>query len=182
MEPEIPQGYVRVTALLEPYSGLKGIDPLVLAKAGDRGRRVHDYCELLAQDMLIDEVDDDCKGYIASFEDWLKVVQPRIISLEERVFEHEYRLTGKFDMICQFPGSEDYVLIDYKTPQTINRTWRLQTAAYQWMLVMGKRTIHRRGCLMLNRSGGPAVFKEHTDMEDRSIFLGILHAYRFFNA
>jgi hypothetical protein len=43
---DIPPGYARVTEILQPYTSFDGIDPAVLAKAADRGTRVHKYCEL----------------------------------------------------------------------------------------------------------------------------------------
>ena len=181
IENEIPDGYVRVTELLAPYSGLSGIDPLVLAKAADRGKRAHTYCELYAQSMLIEEVDEDCKGFVESFAKWMEIVKPEILSLEERLLDPEYRLTGAYDMIVRFPGSRDKVLVDIKTPISSNKTWSLQTAAYDFMLLKQQRPVQRRGCLMIDRKGSVASFKEHSNIEDRSIFLGILRAYRYFN-
>ena len=181
MRDDIPEGYVRVTDLLKPYSGLSGIDPVVLAKAADRGKRAHTYCELYAQSLLIEEIDEDCKGFVESFKKWMDVAKPEIISLEERLYDHDYRLTGAYDMIVNFPGSTDRVLVDIKTPVQANATWPLQTSAYEFMLLKQERPVQRRGCLMIDRNGSVANFKEHTNMEDRAIFIGILRAYRYFN-
>ena len=187
MRDEIPAGYVRVTELLAPYNGLQGIDPLVLAKAADRGKRAHGYCELYAQSLLIGEVDDDCKGFVESFKNWFDNVVDEVVSFEERLFDEEHRLTGQYDLIIKMKGSKDHVLIDIKTPQSASKTWPLQTAAYMWMLNRRQleRVVQRRGCLMIDRKGSPACFKEHgsspaEDITDRSVFLGILQTYRYF--
>ena len=184
MKTDIPVGYVRVTELLAPYSGLQSVDPIVLAKAADRGQRVHDYCELYAQSLLIEEPDEDCKRYVESFKRWFDSVVSDVIGIEERLYDEEYRVTGKYDLLVKMKGSDQVVLVDIKTPQNQSKTWPLQTAAYFWMLnsKQYERVAQRRGCLIVDKNGGDARFMEHTrDIEDRSIFLGILSTYRYFN-
>jgi PD-(D/E)XK nuclease superfamily protein len=187
MSEKIPEGYVRVTDLLAPYNGLQGIDPIVLEKAADRGKRVHAYCELYAQSLLIGDIDDDCKGYVDSFSDWFDSIVAEVLSFEERIFDQEHRLTGQYDLIVKFKGSDSKILIDIKTPAQSNPTWALQTAAYMWMLNRKgpERLVDRRGCLMIDRNGKFATFKEYgtspsDDIRDRSVFIGILEAYRYF--
>lgn len=178
---EIPEGYVRVTQLLQPYNGLEKIQPETLANAAERGKRAHAYCELYAQSMLIEEVSDDCKGYVESFKRWIELVKPEILSLEERIVNEQYKVTGKYDMIVKLPGSSDKILVDIKTPLSPNRTWPLQTAAYHWMLSSKGNPVERRGCLMIDRYGKIASFREHNNSKDAEIFLGILRAYRYVN-
>lgn len=184
MKKEIPDGYVRVTELLSPYSGLQGIDPIVLQKAADRGQRVHNYCELYAQSLLIDQPDAECQGYVESFKRWFDSTVDKVISLEQRLYHHGYKVTGKYDMIVLFKGSPSPVLVDIKTPANVGKTWGLQTAAYQWMHDTDFTNgffIMRRGCLMVDKHGKNAAFKEYGNENDREIFLSILKTYRYFN-
>ena len=180
----IPPGYVRVTELLTPYSGLNNIDPIVLAKAADRGKRAHNYCELHAQSLLIDDIDDDCNGFLDSFKQWFDDHVDYVVSLEKRVYEHSMRITGQYDMIVKFKGAIDHVLVDIKTPVSANRTWAIQTAAYYYMINKNQPEplVTRRGCLMIDRNGTKAKFKEYVAHDhDVQIFLGIARAYRYFN-
>lgn len=183
MRDEIPPNYVRVTTLLAPYSGLEGINPQVLATAADRGTRVHNYCELYAQSLLIEVDDADCKGYFLSFKNWFDTVVSEVISIEERLFYEEYRVTGKYDLIVKMRGSDDQILVDIKTPASSSKTWAIQTAAYVFMKNQNtKNPLSRRGCLKLEKSGKPATFFEHTENErDEKLFLSLAQIYRYFN-
>ena len=184
MKEQIHAGYARVTEILSPYQDFSKVHPAVLEAACSRGSKVHDYCEAYSLGLLIEEPEEDCKPYVNSFIEWFDKYVEEVINVEERLYSQEYKITGKYDLLCKLKGSDDLVLIDYKTPSTESRTWALQTAAYQ---LMYNRThsaqVDRRVVLMLNKQGSPAKVIEYTNHEkDKILFLSALNLYRFFNS
>lgn len=180
---EIPLGYIRVTEVLKLYSGLDAIDPEVLAKAADRGKRVHGFCELYVRNLLIDDPDDDCRNYVDSFKDWFDSMVDDVIMIEERMNSEKYRLSGKFDLLVKLKGCDCFTLVDIKTPLAVSRTWPLQTAAYRMLLREDKGiNAGRRACLMLPRTEGALpMFIEYKEHErDEALYLKALELHRFF--
>lgn len=182
---DIPEGYARVTDVLKPYSGLDGIDDRVLARAADRGTRVHDFCELYIRNLLIEEVDQDCKTYFEAFKEWYDLCVDEVIMIEERINSAAYKLSGKFDILCILKGDDFPTIVDIKTPQNSSSTWPLQTAAYR-ILLREERDIvaNRRGCLMLPNdypTKRTAKFLEYNQHErDEELYLQALQLYRYF--
>lgn len=105
-EDAIPSGYARVTEILKPYTSFEGIDPAVREKAADRGTRVHSYCELYTQNLLIEKVDDDCQPYVNSFIQWYDTMVEDIWHQEYRLCCQKYRFTVKLDMIATIKGDD----------------------------------------------------------------------------
>lgn len=182
--PEIPDGYLRVTQVLQPFSKLSKIDPVVLNKAADRGTRVHKFCELHAMNLFLDEVDEDCKNYVDAFKKWFDVFVDQVVMIEERINSSKYKLSGAVDLIVTLKDSPaETVIVDIKTPETGSDSWRLQTAAYK-MLVEEELSIkiHRRCCLMLPKKTQSVKILEYTNHElDQKLYLNALELYRFFN-
>lgn len=179
---EIPAGYFRVTEVLSPYTDFSSIAPEILANAADRGSRVHHFCELYARDLLISDIDDDCKNYFYCFKKWFDEFVSEVVSLEERITSDKYKLSGKYDMIVKMKGSDDLVLVDIKTPASISPSWALQTAAYKILLREVKGVIvDRRICLLLPKKGDSASAAEYTQHEKHEqLYLNALELFHFF--
>lgn len=181
---EIPNGYSRVTEILNPFNGLSSIDPCTLQKAADRGTRVHAYCEAHALGLFVTEVDEDCKNYFEAFQRWFDKMVTKVIMLETRINSDKYMLSGAFDMLVVLKGDADdcLSLVDIKTPQSPSKTWALQTAAYK-MLLREEMAIHvdRRLCLMLPKFDSCANVCEYKDhIRDEELYLMALRLYRYF--
>lgn len=179
----VPLGYTSVTTVLSPYSGLGGIDPLVVKAAAERGTRVHKYCEMHALDLLIVEPESDCRGYVESFIKWYDMMVVKPLYIEERIDDEELKLSGGIDLVCYLKGDELPSVVDIKTPVNISPTWQLQTAAYK-MLIERELGINigRRIALKLPRDGSVAKVVEYTKHEqDRDMYLKALEVYRYFN-
>lgn len=175
------KGYYRVTEVLEAYNGLGDIDPKILANAADRGDRVHNFCELYAKDMLFQEVDFDCMTYVESFIEWFDSTVEEVISVEERFFSEDLKITGQVDLLAVLKGDTKPTVIDFKTPASVSKTWNLQLAAY-WHLVNQKHDIDRCIALQLPKKGGAAKAVEINDLYNHwNIYKGILDGYRYFN-
>ena len=181
-EPEIPEGYLRVTEVLTPFSTLGGIDPTILANAADRGSRVHAYCESHALGLFVADVDDDCKNYFEVFKVWFDDMVEKVLFTEERLNSHIYRISGAFDMIAILKGDSRPTLVDIKTPASPSTSWQLQTAAYQLLAkeVLGI-DVERRICLMLPKYKDMVKVVEYADHKrDQELYLKALELYRFF--
>lgn len=176
----IPEGYVRVTEVLKPYSDFTQIDPNVLARAADRGCRVHKYCETYALGLFLPDIDNDCKSYVEAFIRWFDERVNEVLHTECRLNSEKHKLSGQIDMICTLKNCEKVCLIDIKTPAQGSFTWSLQTAAYK-LLAMQCRglEIERRVCLKLpKKEGANASTIEYMDHErDQTLFLNALELY-----
>lgn len=174
------EGYYRVTEILEPYTGLSDVPPDVLKNAADRGDRVHNFCELHAKGMLFQEVDDDCKGYVESFIEWFNSTVEEVISVEERFFCDDLKVTGQVDLICRIIGDTRLSIVDFKTPVSISKTWALQLSCY-YNLASKKHAIGRCFALQLPKKGGAAKVVESEDQDTHfEIYKGILNAHKYF--
>jgi hypothetical protein len=122
--------YIRVTDVLFPFSGLKGIDPEILRKAADRGTRVHTICDAVIQGMGIPGIDEDIQGYLNSFFLW--AAGKKFLTKPDRFFHDSFMLTGECDGLYMDQENK-IVLIDFKTPLKESKTWPLQAAAYRML-------------------------------------------------
>lgn len=179
----IPPGYFRVTQILKPFTSFDKVDPVVLARAADRGTRVHKYCQLYVQNLLIEKIDEDCRPYVESFIQWFDMRVERVLACEIRLSCSNYRITGKPDLLTIIKGDTEATLLDYKTPQLASPTWRLQTAAYRYLIRTTQGIdVPRRVCLILDKEGGLPKFGEHTEHEtDERLFFNSVELFHFCN-
>jgi hypothetical protein len=181
-EQEIPEGYTRVTSVLKPYTDFSMIDPLVLARKADLGKRVHNYCESYSLGLFVEDVDSDCKNFVDAFKKWFDDSVHQVLYTETRINSPTYLLTGQFDMICVLKYDTQLTLVDYKTPDNSSPTWQLQTAAYQMLAdeELGIK-VDRRICVMLPKRLPTVKIVEYTEHErDKQKYLHALELYRFF--
>lgn len=180
----IPHGYTRVTDVLNPYSDLCAIDPDVVAKAAERGTRVHKFCEMYALGLFLTDIDEDCNNYFQAFKNWFDGCVEHVIHCETRCNSAQYKLSGAFDLIVVLRGDTRATLIDIKTPDVAKKSWQLQTAAYQMLaLECLQLDVDRRMCLMLPKNVGTSKIIEYTDhARDQELYLQALQLFRFFNS
>ena len=177
------KGYTRVTEVLLPYKSFDNILPEVLEHAAKRGDKVHLACELYALNMLIEDVEEEVMPFFQSFKKWFDDYVTNVFTCETRIWGDEILLTGQFDLLCKIKGSDDLVLVDYKTPAIHDISWRLQTAAYTMLL---RRycgiNVSRRITLRLSKEGKSPIISEYLDHEhDERLYLNQLEIYRCFN-
>ena len=181
----IPEGYLRVTQALSPFSNLHKIDPKVLENAADRGRRVHLYCEMHAKNLFVSDYDEDCKVYVEAFKLWYDHNVEKLVYSEKRINSARHMLSGAFDMMVILKGDTGPSLIDIKTPAASSLSWPLQLGAYR-MLIREEMdvSIDRRIVLKLPKLGKPiAKVYEFTEHEkDENLYLKALDLYRYFNS
>lgn len=179
----VPFGYNSVTEILSPFSKLHLIDSEILKNACDRGTKVHNYCHMYAENLLLVDPEPEYRGYVNSYKKWYDTYVVKPIYMETRLNCEENKLSGEFDLLAILDNDKQPSIIDIKTPAAISKSWSLQTAAYQ-MLVESelKETVFRRIVVILPKNGGPAQMFEHYNYEkDKELFLKALELYRYFN-
>lgn len=169
------QTYNRVTEVLFPFSGLTKVDPEVLQRAGDRGRRVHDAIEAIIDEMPADEIDDEISGYLKSFSAWN--VGKTYITRPERFYCDTLRITGECDAI-RIDENGKLILVDFKSSYSEGKTWRLQGSAYSHLAKQQGLLIDKIEFVKLPKTGGKAKVFEYK--EDMKTFVKCLEVYREF--
>jgi hypothetical protein len=91
------------------------IDPVTLAKAADRGTRVHEAIDLIDQGIWT-PIEDDIDGYIQAYQRWKDDFQPEIIATEWRCYHRTMLYAGTADKIVKLPKQgEGMTIVDIKT-------------------------------------------------------------------
>jgi len=174
MDHFIKPGYLRVTDILSPFSGLSNINPDVLKNAGNRGTLVHEIIEGIEQGFGKENVPEIAIGYIESYEKW--AAGKDFLPAAKRFYENELMITGLIDSI--YRDGEDLVLVDYKTPAKESKTWAIQASAYSFMCKKNGYNISRIEFIKLDKTG--KYPKVYTYVENMDMFLKILECYKFF--
>jgi hypothetical protein len=170
----IKPGYLRVTDILSPFSGLSKIDPLVLQNAADRGTLVHEIIECIEQGFGKEWVPNHIEGYVESYERWAG--DKSFLTSPKRLYDDNLMITGLVDSI--YKDGEDLVLVDYKTPAKESRSWEMQASAYSHMCKNHGYNISRIEFIKLDKAGKDA--KVFIYKEDMKMFRKILDCYRYF--
>lgn len=176
MAEEDLKGFTRVTEILWPFSEIKHVDPQVLAKAADRGTRVHNCCEAVIEG-LGEFVDEDIVGYMESFHHWWPVSQYKLIEMERRFFCHRLYITGKVDLILQEPNGKN-TLVDLKTSARPSKTWLLQGSAYAYLAGKEGLDIDSMVFVRLKKDGKKPCLYSYTP--DIPLFLKVYEVYKYF--
>ena len=174
--------YPRVTSILAPYSDFSMIPPDTLAAAAERGTAVHDACAAYGLG-LWSSVPEDLKGYFDSFRRWFDIYVQDAIAVETELVNEVWRYVGHADLIAKVVGYVTAMpviaVIDYKTPVTASRSWRMQIAAY----VEAARkdySVYIGGALQLSKDGG---LPKMTWVEDQNqafaAFTGTLSGWNY---
>lgn len=180
---EIPKGYTRVTEVLTPYKNFDNVLPDVLHQAAERGDKAHEICDLYALNMLIEKPTEEVKPFFESFQFWYDNFVSETVMTEKRLSHPGLFLTGQFDWLGTLKGSNDLVLVDYKTPRVHEISWRLQMAAYRFLIreLLGIE-VKRRISLRLSHEGKPPAIVEYLDHDhDERLYLNQVEIYRCFN-
>lgn len=105
-------------ALAAPYKTSK--------KAADKGTDIHKM--VAAEEYIIDELPENLKGYIQSYEKWRDAFQGKVIANEIAVYSSFY--AGRIDRIIEDQSGKLW-LIDFKTGKDLYPETALQLSAYK---------------------------------------------------
>ena len=171
------KGYLRVTEVLYPFSGLQNLDQEIVANAGRRGTKVHKICEGILEGLGCLGVDDETWGYVESFNQFMaKHPNLKVVALERRFFCEELKITGQIDLICEIDGVMS--ILDLKTSSKPSKTWPLQGAAYYYLAKKAGFDIKQVIFLHLNKHGKTATMWKYEP--DVDLFMAILKVFKCF--
>jgi hypothetical protein len=167
--------YLRVTNVLYPFSGLDKIDADIVAKAADRGTRVHKICEAIISGLGEIGVDEEIWGYVESFKQWWQLGH-ELVAMEKRFWDDDLKITGQVDLILK--TEQGLAVVDLKTSSRPSKTWQAQGSAYAYLAKREGYDVQKIFFLHLNKHGKKAKIYEYP--VDDSFFLAILRVYRHF--
>lgn len=168
-----------VTKILRPWQDFSGISQEVLARAAERGTRVHAACAAIALDLPIYESDltPDDLGYLDSFQQWFNASVAAVLAVEQEYVDRALGFRGHPDLVCLLKGSQKIVVVDFKTGANFSKAWAVQLAAYA-SLTGAQRCLAVR----LKPDGSEPIVNEITNWQrELTIFLNALSVYKYFN-
>ena len=177
--------YDRVTAVLSPFTGIEFVDENLLKPAAERGTRVHSHIEGYLNGWGFNDVKEDVALYLKSFEIfWEKskhIFDGGKITLENRMFCHDKKITGQADVIIKV--KDRTYLIDWKTSSKKQKSWDLQGAAYRYLCEVEEyKDVDSVLFVKLSKTGkAPSVSKSENHKENLDIFFKCLELYKFFD-
>lgn len=172
--------YIRVTEPLSRFKTFDFVPEKKLTYVSDRGVRVHRFLHLYANNMLYNDVDFDCLGYVQAGVNFLDDFVEKVYFLEKRFYSNKLLITGQVDLIAKIKGDKHLTLVDYKTCSSTCKTWGLQTAAYMALCQEAGLPVKRRMVLQLDIEENFRVHEFSNFEEDLNVYIGILNAYRYF--
>lgn len=165
------------TQIIAPFNKFDTISPDILERAINRGNEIHDLCALYAQDFPIPDVSDEIVGYFESFCNWFDGTVSEVIAVEKRLSCDTYGFTGMPDLVCRIFGSDDIVVVDYKSARTFSKGWLLQIASYAHLT-----GAQRCFSLRLHPDGKKAIVDENKEWQrDLAIFFNALAVWRYYH-
>ncbi|MFD9813974.1 hypothetical protein [Streptomyces sp. NPDC059080] len=108
---------------------LKGVPRRITKEAADTGSAAHELFERLARGEAVTRVHPDLEPYARHFREFLEVVKPEFLFIEDAVWSDEHNYAGSFDAICRI--GDETVILDFKTTRSgVHEDVALQLAAY----------------------------------------------------
>ena len=167
----------------------KGVPVEILEAAAARGTEVHNAAALYAQGLFVPRFSlPDREGYFESFKAWFNQYVKEVICVEAEFISTDFNYVSHIDLVCRLT---DYrrVVVDYKTPAIVSKTWRLQLASYRHVFIeelkRGGATDLQVDCMSLRlmKDGKKAKALYYDEkLQDFPVFLSCLNVYRFFNS
>jgi len=176
--------FVSVTEALDGFGGYDAVPREILEKAAARGTTVHKGCHAYGKKLWTPELkqcqsDPELKGYFESFRLWFDEYVETVIACEIELTDPVNRIKGHPDLICTLKGEPDPVGVDYKTPVTPQKTWKMQMAGYCHLARPTWPDLKRFFCLQLDRAGRIAHARVYDrQAQDVAVFI---QAARVFN-
>lgn len=169
------EDYIRVTSILYPLSGLDKIDSQIIARAGERGTKVHKICEGIIEGIGEHGVDEETQGYVESFKKWWSIGH-NVVSMEQRFWDDDLKVTGQVDLILQ--TDDGLAIVDLKTSYKPSKTWPAQGAAYAYLAKKFGLDVKKIFFLHLSKHGKEPKIYEYP--VDDNFFLSIWRVYIHF--
>lgn len=170
-------GYPSVTEILRPWVE----SDFYTEESQRRGESVHAACAAYLKGAYVPPLQEEYQPYFDSFLKWAQVAVESVIMVEERLSDSVLRFCGKPDAILCISGDVVPVVVDFKTSQSNQKWWRLQTAAYRFLAEIHTRNVAtRRLSVRLKNDGSFAIVDEHKHPSDWTRFKHCLECFNFF--
>lgn len=171
----IKEDYTRVTTILSPFTGYGAIDPVVLQNAADRGTAVHKIIEEILAGTYFGLIPGEFRGYVDSFNKFWGERLFDIVQMEHRMYNDQYMITGQCDVIVRDREDGRLLLLDWKTSYSINKTWDMQGAAYQYMARESGQAVDEVIFIKLDKKGAmPKIVHSNGTFDE---FLDVYNIY-----
>lgn len=157
-----------------------------LEDAADRGTDVHAVAErfLKGQDVNLDAVPDDQKGFVTSFFKWWDANAGEVIATEVCVYSLDHRYAGTLDVIVKYAGNK-YMVWDFKTSKDVYANHQLQSAAYLWAAqergYIPENASVGAGVVSLRKSGNPKPIHVDLSINTLEVFLNVKRTWEWLN-
>lgn len=172
-----------VTEVLSDLADFSMVDPDVLARKADLGRRVH-FAVQLDHENDLDEstIEHDVAPYLAAWRRFCTEHVVEVLAGEQQVHHVALGYAGTLDLVIRVDGGPP-VCTDVKTPVRVPRAAGPQTAAY--VAARNSRgeqpTVLHRAALKLG-DDGRFRFLPLQDPNDFAVFCACLTRHRFLKA
>jgi len=179
----IKEGYLRVTTIISPFTGIEFVPKEILEPACSRGTAVHKHIEAILSGWDLHVQDDVVKPYVQSFRKFWESSKHAFdgkITLEKRFYCDEHKITGQVDVMIE---TEDRTyLIDWKTSSSFQKSFYLQGAVYRYLCeVNGYKKVDNVLFVKLNKEGkAPCPYKSDDHAGNLDIFFKCLELFKYF--
>ena len=179
----IKDGYIRVTEIFSQWDRFSHIDPVVLENKANIGTEVHRAID--AHEECIHLPLEKGHGYFDSFVKWSNLVGVQSQLRSIRFYCEMLKITGEIDLIAKFPGSDQLILIDFKTcAQKDDKFWKLQGQFYHYLCKQnGIEVSDRFLFLKLDKNGEfPKVYEYHSSPSLLNVCMSSYICYKYLNS
>jgi|GEM_PF-254636 hypothetical protein len=144
----------RVTEILRPFTTYDQVPREILERAAARGTSVHALCAGIAKGNWIPDgmIDEDLLGYVNSFKQWKDAQVKEFVIIEKRYTDFENQFTGQLDFVVKCTNDKLY-LVDLKTSATHQKTYPVQMAAYNRLLMQNNIFVEGAMLVYLDKGG-----------------------------
>jgi hypothetical protein len=181
-------GFPSVSDIIRPYIDTQWFTE----ESAMRGTAIHACCASYIQGLYFPKLKPEYQGYMDSFKKWADENIEDVILVEERLVDKDLEYCGQLDCVLRLKGHEKLFIVDLKTGKAMQRSHKLQLAAYLWLYALSdvgdipKRDVafdaYHCITLRIKSNGTGCLAVRFLDNQDNfEIFKGMLRAYCFFN-
>jgi hypothetical protein len=161
--------------ILATYQDWSKVSEELLKAAAARGTYIHDLCFSHVKKIFTFST----SPYVQSFKLWFDEYVDEVILAEDRLYDDVHRFSGQPDLICEM-RDKTICTVDYKSPITEGKLWKLQLAAYLHLATKNGIQSTRTMALLLSPEGKIAraiVYPE--TVKDLTVFLHALGVHHY---
>jgi hypothetical protein len=177
-----------VSDIIRPYIDTKWFTD----ESRVKGTCIHACCASYIQGLYFPKLKSEYQGYMDSFKKWADKNIEDVILVEERLVDEDSGYCGQLDCVLRLKEHEKLFIVDLKTGKAMQRSHKLQLAAYLWLYALSdvgdipKRDVafdaYHCITLRIKSNGTGCLAARFLDNQyNFDIFKGMLSAHKFFN-